>query len=244
MSHPAQVAQASVAVLQSRALAARVMLWSQVALFAVQIALRSAALATASTAPFPVLTAIALVRQLAWYASAIFFLLWIHRLVRVTRQLDAPLSWSPGQAVAGFFIPFVNFVRPYAVLRYTQRALVENEVPEPPPEPVRSAEVGYREMRFVAAPAGAPVSNSFLGWWWGLYIAMAIVALFINDHGDLRQLQALTLYNLGANVLSLVTALFAIRVVGSLTGRVAERFRRLRYTSEEGLRALHVRISA
>ena len=59
-----------------------------------------------------------------WVASAVAFLVWLHRAsynLRAFRS-ESSLAFTPGQAVGSFFIPFVNLFRPYAVLREVWRA--------------------------------------------------------------------------------------------------------------------------
>lgn len=243
MSQAVEFAEASVETLRRRAVLTRVFLWGHVALFAGLIVLRSAAEGSDDAAELlSTIRTISQVRLLLGIFSGVGFLFWIHRLVLLTRQLDAPVSWHPAQAVWGFFVPFVNLVRPYRVLRDVQDALLVNELPEPAAQPMRSAEVGYREMRFVSAPAGRPVSRALLGWWWGLYIAMSLFGEGMAGDRSPATVASLNSYNLVAAGIGLVAALLALRVISSLTGRIAERCRRIRYSSPEALAALDVRI--
>jgi hypothetical protein len=59
-----------------------------------------------------------------WLASAVAFLVWLHRASSNLRAFrsEPALEFTPGQAVGSFFIPFVNLFRPYAVLREVWRA--------------------------------------------------------------------------------------------------------------------------
>ena len=57
--------------------------------------------------------------------TAVSFLAWIYRAHKNLRALGATdLKYSPGWAIGGFFIPFLNIVRPYQVVsvRYGERA--------------------------------------------------------------------------------------------------------------------------
>ena len=65
-----------------------------------------------SSAPWSTLTVV------AYVIAFIFFLRWVHRAVSNLDALGTPnIRSSPSQAVWGFFIPFINLVRPYEVLK-------------------------------------------------------------------------------------------------------------------------------
>jgi hypothetical protein len=55
--------------------------------------------------------------------TAVAFLVWLHR---ASENLPAfrsePLEFTPGQAVGSFFIPFINLIRPYEVMREVWQA--------------------------------------------------------------------------------------------------------------------------
>jgi hypothetical protein len=55
---------------------------------------------------------------LAFLASAITFLWWFYRATsNAQRFADHPLEHGPGWAIGGFFVPFLNLVRPYQIAR-------------------------------------------------------------------------------------------------------------------------------
>jgi hypothetical protein len=56
-------------------------------------------------------------------AGAVFFGIWLHRAFRNLRGLGrAGMVYTPGRAVASFYIPFINFVRPHRALTELWRA--------------------------------------------------------------------------------------------------------------------------
>lgn len=63
------------------------------------------------------------------------------------------LTWSPGWAIGGWFIPYANLVIPFLVLREAWKAA---EAPFLPPG-------AWRQVRI----------PSWVGWWWGLWVAAA-----------------------------------------------------------------------
>jgi len=61
---------------------------------------------------------IAILQTVLLVGTAIVFLVWVHRSYRNLTALGArELKFTPGRAVAGFLIPFVNVVRPPQVMR-------------------------------------------------------------------------------------------------------------------------------
>ena len=55
---------------------------------------------------------------LVWLGTATAVLMWVHRAYRNLPALGArDMAYSPGWAVGWWFIPFLNLVRPYQVVR-------------------------------------------------------------------------------------------------------------------------------
>src|ERR1700722_14451889 len=53
----------------------------------------------------------------AWVVAAVLYCLWLHAAYVDAALLQGPaLRYTPGDAVASFFLPFVGFVRPYRVI--------------------------------------------------------------------------------------------------------------------------------
>ena len=60
---------------------------------------------------------------MAALVSLVFWLMWVHRTYQNLRALNAEgLRYSPGWAVAYYFIPIVQLFRPFQVMRETWRA--------------------------------------------------------------------------------------------------------------------------
>ncbi len=60
-------------------------------------------------------------------ASAVFFLMWFHRVYRNLPALGAAgLKYTPGWAVGFWFIPFLNFVRPAQAAFWLISNIVDN----------------------------------------------------------------------------------------------------------------------
>jgi hypothetical protein len=66
-------------------------------------------------------------------ATGLAFPMWLYRANQNLRAFRAEaLDFTPGQAVGSFFIPLINFVRPYAVLSEVWRASDPNLPPSSP----------------------------------------------------------------------------------------------------------------
>lgn len=142
----------------------------------------------------------------ALVATAVAFLMWLHRASKNLRHLGAAdTEYSSGLAVGSFFIPFANLVIPY-------RAVKEIWVRSDP----RLAEPGEESWQ----QSG---SSSLLGWWWGLWI----VSNFVSQAVFRLNLQAETydqLFNLAkveivADAFTIIAAVLAIMVVRGIDRR-------------------------
>jgi hypothetical protein len=181
----------------------------------------------------------------AFLVTAILFLRWVHALVKLTRQLGVDgLAWTPSQAVWGFIIPVVSFIRPYKVLRDVQQGLDPDEIAPPPPRVDRDVQAGYRGVTFEVPPSPSRLPSSFLGAWWGSFMFGSVVARIASassnvDKSGNRIESLVTSYHVAmfSSAVLVVAAAFAILVVRSLTARLEERFRRIRHSTPESLSA-------
>ena len=93
-----------------------------------------------------------LAQALVWIAAAIAFLAWMHRAYRNLPALGANrLGYSPRWAIGAFFVPVLNLVHPYHVVREL-----------------------WRESRSDLAGAGTSLSASLVRWWWVLFVASVL----------------------------------------------------------------------
>lgn len=179
--------------------------------------------------------------------TAVLFLRWVHLLVALTRTLgDGDLPWRPSTAVWGFFLPIVSLFRPYQVLRDVHEALDPRDVLPPTARVDRDGAGDYRSVALITPPEPKPLSNAFIGAWWGAFIFANILSRIVNasERTATSVDSVTTLYNGDTlvNVVDVAAAVLAIRVVSSLTARFAERFRRIRHTTPESLEAQGVSI--
>lgn len=127
--------------------------------------------------------------------SMVLFLVWLHRSVANLRSLEAneappSFRFTPGWAVAWFFLPIANLVRPYQVMR---------------------------ELYSRSNPAG--YSSPLIGWWWASWIAGGIAAPGVSSlfgEPTLSELIADDYRFIVADALLLVAALVLIVLIGRI----------------------------
>ena len=177
--------------------------------------------------------AISVLSVLAWVVAGVLFLRWVraahesaHLLDRDERTLisKSTLTWA-------YFIPFVNFVRPY------QHMAILAELSDPrdlelPPLRKRDPAAGYREPAVRVVPR-APWSPppSFVGVWWGSYVLLVIASRVVQfDHAAGRKiadLVAMTQRAMVFDVLLVATGPLCIAMIRGITACQQERARRL-----------------
>ena len=163
--------------------------------------------------------AVALLSVLVYIATVVAFSMWIHRAYSNLPALGNPkqgLEYSPRWAVGGFFIPFANLVIPFKVTREIWNKSDPN---------IRSDD----DFMF-AQPASAPL----VGVWWTFWIitnvADNIVFRLSRGAETPETLLWLTKLGIGAAVLEIPAAIFAIMVVREIDRRQEERSGHVTFT--------------
>jgi hypothetical protein len=107
----------------------------------------------------PVASWISVPLVVVYLATSVAFLMWIHRVHRnLPSLLAGPLRYSPRWAVGYFFIPILNLIRPFQVMREIWRES----------DPARVAALGKLPDQ-TRTPSAAIV-----GWWWASFLSMHI----------------------------------------------------------------------
>jgi hypothetical protein len=171
--------------------------------------------------------------------AALLFLSWLSRTMRVADRLSATsVRWTPAEAVKGFFLPVVGIVRPYLVLRDLYDQLEPDAVPEPAPRPRLDGTGGYRDVPLQAAPRPRALPRASIGAWWALFLAgMVATGLGGSEGSGPAQIQASLRVGIEGEALVIAGTLLAVLVVRAVAGRLVERYRRVRYASDEELEA-------
>ena len=151
-----------------------------------------------------------LVRFPAYIATVVVFLMWLNRANKNLSALQAPaVEFSSGWAVGWWFIPFANLVKPYQVVR----EVWWDSDPDFDEEPT------FLSASLKTAP-------TFVGVWWGFWIASNI---FENISSRAFDLDSIANTEIGgmlfivSGVLSGVAAWLAVKVVRDITGRQDQR---------------------
>lgn len=156
---------------------------------------------------------------LGFLATITVFLIWMYRSYENLKPLGtAHTEYSSGWAVGSWFVPFLNLVRPYGIIKEIWFGSDPDDID------IESSPLGSTlEMAKVAAP--------MFGLWW----AMWIISNVFNNISTRLGLRSSTLddhitsfwLDIIASVLTIVAALLAINVVNAITKRQEERYKRL-----------------
>ena len=148
-------------------------------------------------------------------ASAITFLVWFYKARCNLPALGADdCKYSRGWAVGGFFVPFLNLIRPLQVMREVWHASDPEEERFPTP---------------IQMQARRQVTPSLVGWWWALFLlpnALDTISgkLSGGGHPSLSTLQDATWLSLVGDILRVAGAIVAAAVVKIVTDRQASRY--------------------
>jgi uncharacterized protein DUF4328 len=164
----------------------------------------------------------AIFNLLVLIATIVVFLIWEHRANSNLRPLGVPRpEFSSRWAVGSWFVPFLNLVVPFQIVRYIWR--------KSDPDTVKADGV--------SGPWNYSGADEFtLKAWWGFWIATGIVGRF-SERISLRA-KELSEYTFAswagiiASTLAIIAALLAISVVRSVTARQEERYKRLLAASQ------------
>ena len=163
--------------------------------------------------------AIALLQLLIFIASAAAFLTWSYRVHKNLPALGARnLKYSPGWAVGGFFVPFLNCARPFQVMEEAWRRsyfLAHESDPTPQTHPQHPE----------------PPTFALVQWWWGLLLLSAafgrLGARIVAGDPTLEQLKAGSVVSVISDLLDIPAAWLAIRIIGYITRWQDERASRI-----------------
>ena len=155
--------------------------------------------------------AIGTLQVLLLIATAILFLTWFYR---AHRNLAVVSSIKPvytsGWAVGGFFVPFLNLVRPVQMMRELWQGTMSGSS--------SATSGGFASVQ----PSGS--TPPLVGWWWGLFLASNILGnvtmrLAFRDSPTLADLEALSWLQVLHDGLDIPTAVLAILLVDRITKR-------------------------
>lgn len=125
-------------------------------------------------------TRLAWLSSLARWIGALGFLPWLSRAYR--RAVAAVQSYALQEEhrkgpVVGFFIPFLNFVRPYRAVKVLDESLEPSEFPLPPPA-LTPGTGTYREPARLEIQAVRSTPHAPVGLWWALWITSTFTGFY------------------------------------------------------------------
>lgn len=163
---------------------------------------------------------VALLQFVIFIATAIVFLMWLHRVYRNLPALGAAKpDTTPSWAVAYFFIPFVNLIKPFQVVREiwhesTPAAATQNKFGE---------DFGGDSSR-----SGTP---ALVGWWWALWIIANIAgrasSRFTDTAGTIEGMLLASWATVASDALFIIAAVLAILVVKRIDEMQEAKFRQM-----------------
>ena len=152
------------------------------------------------------------------------FLFWFHRVQKNLPALGGrELKYTPGWAVGGFFVPFLNLVRPIQVMREVWHGS----------DPSGLERDGAPDGPMIRNQLGTPW---LVSWWWILFIVSHLVGRVfmrtrLTPDQSIEQLQATYTYLVISNVLDLPSALVAMLLVARVTRLQRRRSDRIRQSA-------------
>lgn len=176
---------------------------------------------------------IGIVQVVLYLATAVAFLAWFHRVHKSLSHLGGrEFKYSPGWAIGGFFIPFLNLVRPLQVMREawhgSDPAGLERDMGSSGPS-LRNA-------------LGTP---ALLGWWWAFFLVSGflgntVMRMSFTENPTLGQLRALTSLMIISDLWDVPLALLAIGLVSRITSWQPQRLDRLQELRSTALPLLKI----
>lgn len=141
------------------------------------------------------------VQGVAWLVTAAVFLWWLHRAYRNLRALGAEdLGFTPRSALSAFFVPVLNAIVPFRVVRELWNASDPSAAP-PAVERARS-------------------TSPWVGWWWGVFLASVALdpSVFrLVSHAMERFTVGSTVVLVLAQLLEMAAAILAMVVVWTVS---------------------------
>ena len=164
---------------------------------------------------------IGVIQVVLYLATGVTFLVWFHRVHKNLPGLGGrQLKYSPGWAVGGFLVPFLNLVRPLQVMREAWHGSDPSGL--------------ERDM----GPSGPSLRNqlgtpALMGWWWAFFLISGflgnlIMRMSFAENQTLDQLKTLTTLMVFSDVLDVPSAILAISLVSRITRWQAQRLERMR----------------
>jgi len=163
---------------------------------------------------------VALLQVLVFVATAVAFLMWMHRAYRNLPALGARrLDTTPGWAVGYFFIPFANLFKPFQVVREIWHGST-------PRGGGSDGFDGRDNFSFAVPSSGTP---ALIGWWWAFWIIANVASRASSRATDMATtiggMVLASWVTIASDILFIAAALLAILVVKRIDDMQEAKFR-------------------
>ena len=130
--------------------------------------------------------------------SIVTFILWFRRAYNNLHQLSTRMEYGEGWAAGAWFVPFMNLVRPYKIMKelyVTSNKILIEKVDN------------YKPL----------ISTSIVGLWWTIYIGANMFSNFATrytqNQSEISNLITGSYLNLGAKFLGIISCIVTILVI-------------------------------
>lgn len=111
---------------------------------------------------------ILLLYLIAYIISGVTFIMWFRRAYFNLHQRVNHLAHSEEWAVIGWFVPVINFFRPYTIMDELSKETQE-----------------YLNLHQIRTPRKQ--NQALIGWWWALWIITGVLAYINKDSGIMEE---------------------------------------------------------
>lgn len=159
-----------------------------------------------------IITILYMLKFITIAALLIISLMWLYRVHKNLTALGASeLRFSPGWAIASWFIPIVNFYQPYQVVKEIWKASDPSVNPS-------------SNLLWQKAP-----TSLILGWWWGFWLTSAIAgqASMFSNKKTSDSVYTMSWVLLASDILIIVADILLILIIRTIDIRQEEKIRRI-----------------
>lgn len=143
---------------------------------------------------------IAILYLIAYFVSAITFILWFRRAYYNLHGRATILSYTEGWAAGSWIVPFINLYRPYKIMKEL-----------------------YEETQEILNKKGITADDKFnmvyLGWWWSLWILNNFMGQFVFRYTmkakGIEELSNSTVFGIVQNFIGIPLALITIKIISN-----------------------------
>jgi hypothetical protein len=146
--------------------------------------------------------------------------MWISRSYRNLPALSSsPCTYSPGWAIGAFFVPFLNLVRPFQIVRELWHLSDSSST-------VTTARTAGQKLP----------TPPIVGWWWGVWLVSGLLGQAVWRFSwraiTLQEILTAAYITIASEVVGIVAAVLAISLVRSIDARQTVSYRRLKAGGE------------